>query len=108
MYIPNLKNDGHDTGVNFAGKWLSSHFGKILTQPNQLDDVLFIITFDESGGSSSNQIYTLLIGSNIKAGQANNQALSHYSLLKLIEDEFGLGNLGRNDKTATAIQGIWK
>ena len=108
MYIPNLKNDGHDTGVNFAGKWLSSHVGKILTQPNQLDDVFFIITFDESGGSSSNQIFTLLIGSNIKAGQANNQALSHYSLLKLIEDEFGLGNLGRYDKTATAIQGIWK
>jgi hypothetical protein len=32
---------------------------------------------------------------------------SHYSLLKLIEEAFSLGNLGRGDARAAAITGIW-
>ena len=109
MYTPNIKNDGHDTGVDFAGKYLSSKFGSLLNNPSQLGDVLFIITFDESGYlSPKNQIYTVLLGANIKAGTQNNQAVSHPALLKMIEDEFGIGNLGREDATAPVITGIWK
>jgi hypothetical protein len=109
MYTPNIVNDGHDTNVDFAGKWLMSNFGAILSNPQQLGDVLFIITFDESGFLSlGNQIYTVLIGSNIKNGTENSQRLSHPALLKLIEDEYGIGNLGRDDALAAPIKGIWK
>ena len=109
MYIPNIKNDGHDTGVDYAGKWLGSTFGPLLANPQGLGDVLFIITFDESGPTSpTNQIYTVLVGANIKSGSQNTQAVSHPALLKMIEDEFGIGNLGRDDRTAPVITGIWK
>lgn len=109
MYIPNVKNDGHDTGVDFAGKWLGKTFGSILSNPAKLGDVLFIITFDESGGTSkTNQIYTVLVGSKIKAGTQNSQAMNHTALLKMIEDEFAIGNLGRDDAKAPVIEGIWK
>ena len=109
MYIPNIKNDGHDTGVDYAGKWLGSSFGSLLSNPAGLGDVLFIITFDESGLlSPNNQIYTVLLGANIRAGAQNNQALNHPALLKMIEDEFSIGDLGREDHIAPTISGIWK
>jgi hypothetical protein len=108
LYIPNLKNDGHNTGVDYAGKWLTAKFGNVFRVPSALQDTLFIFTFDESGSGSSNQIYTLLIGGSVIPGSQNNQQLSHEALLKLIEDEFNLGNLGRNDSTAPEISGIWR
>lgn len=109
MYIPNIKNDGHDTGVDFAGKWLTKKFGSILANPSGLGDVLFIVTFDESGLlSPKNQIFTVLVGANIKTGFQNDQVLSHPALLKMIEDELGIGNLGREDSTSPRIDGIWK
>ena len=109
MYTPNIKNDGHDTGVDFAGKWLTSKFGSILSNPSALGDVLFIITFDESSMvSPNNQIYTVLVGANVIPNSQNAQAVNHPALLKMIEDEFGIGNLGREDSTAAVISGIWK
>ncbi len=109
MYIPNIKNDGHDTGVDFAGKWLTKKFGSILSNPSVLGDVLFIVTFDGSEKlSPKNQIFTVLLGTNIKKGSQNDQILSHPALLKLIEDEYGIGNLGREDLSSPVINGIWK
>lgn len=109
MYIPNIKNDGHDTGVDYAGKWLRTTFGSLFSNLSSLGDVLFIITFDESGAlSPNNQIYTVLLGSHIKPGSLNSQSVKHPALLKMIEDEFGIGNLGREDLTSPAITGIWK
>lgn len=108
MYIPNLKNDGHDTGVDFAGKWLAKTFGNLLAHPQDLGDVLFILTFDEGKkNSATNQIFTVIIGKKIKAGSINSQKLSHAGLLKLIEDEYGIGNLGRDDLKASMIEGLW-
>lgn len=109
MYVPNMKNDGHDTSVDFAGKWLTKNFGYILNHPENLKDYLFVITFDESGSKSgSNKVYTVLIGNNIIKGSNNTQPLSHIALLKMIEDEFGLGNLGRYDVSAPVVENIWK
>jgi hypothetical protein len=108
MYVPNLKDDGHNTGVYFAGNWLQSKFGSLLEKPEALGDTLFVITFDESEGTKTNQIYTILLGAEIVPGRSNAQLLNHVSLLKMIEDEFGLGNLGRDDAKASAITGIWR
>lgn len=109
LFIPNMKNDGHDTGSDYAGKWLTSKFGQILDHPDQYSDVLFVLTWDESEILSlKNQIYTVLIGKNIQPGSKSAQRLNHISLLKMVEDQLGLGNLGREDATAPAITGIWK
>lgn len=109
MYIPNLKNDGHDTNVDFAGKWLSKNFGSLLNAPQNLGDTLFIVTFDESLTSSpNNKIYTVIVGSKVAKGTQNSQALNHPALLKMIEDEYGIGDLGRDDAKAPVIKGIWK
>ena len=109
MYLPNLRNDGHDTGVDFAGKYLTAKFGKLLSSPASLKDLLFVITFDESESSApTNQVFTAIIGGSVIAGSKNNQSIDHTALLKLIEEEFSLGSLGQSDSRAPTLTGIWK
>lgn len=109
MYIPNLKNDGHDTNLDYAASWLKSKFGDILSHPEELKDVLFIVTFDESALlGPKNKVYTVLFGSQVNPKSINDQSLGHPGLLKMIEDEFRIGNLKREDAKAPVIQNIWK
>ncbi len=108
MYIPNMDNDGHDTDVNFAGRWLTSKFGTLFANTAGLADTLFILTFDENEGTPGNQIYTSVVGANVIPGAINSQPLNHAALLKMVEDELHLGDLGRGDTSAPEITGIWK
>jgi hypothetical protein len=108
LYIPNMKNNGHNTGVDFAGKFLTTQFGSFLSPQTANGDVLLIVTFDESSKGGPNQVLTILLGSSVAQGSKNNQNLDHTSLLKLIEEEFSLGNLGQGDAKAPSINGIWK
>ncbi len=109
MYIPNLDNDGHDTGVAVADAWFKKAFGARLEDPRFIQDTLLVVTFDESENHGSrNQIFTALYGANIVPGSVVSSETSHYSVLRTIEDTLGLGNLGRNDANARPISGIWK
>lgn len=109
MYIPNLNNDGHNTDTAFADRWLKKEFGGKLDDPNFLKDNLVVITFDESlDYKGPNQILTLFLGSNVRAGSVVATPENHYDVLRTIEDNFELGNLGRGDSKAKPITGIWK
>jgi Phosphoesterase family len=109
LYIPDERNDGHDTGVSYADEWLSTTFGPMLLDRQFTDGLLLVVTFDEGKSSpSSNHILTVLLGDSVKPGARSGKAYNHYSLLRLVEDEFGLGTLGENDAEALAITGIWK
>lgn len=108
QYIPDLKNDGHDTGVAFASKWLEKKFSSYLNDPAFMRDTLFVLTFDENEGSSPNKIYTVLYGPMITAGIQSNVSMTHYSLLKLVEDNWELGHLTKNDSAASEMTGFWK
>lgn len=108
IYVPNQKNDGHDTGVAFADKWLQTTFGTIMSDPKVVQDTLFIVTFDEDNFTSVNQIYTALVGAAVKASAKSNVHYTHYSVLRTIEEIFQLGTLGKNDKTAPIISDVWQ
>ncbi len=108
LYVPNLDNDGHDTGVGFADSWLSSKFSALLNDPNFTKDTLFVVTFDENGGGYPNRVYTALFGPSVRAGATSANAYTHIGLLRTIEDEFALGNLGKDDASAVAITDIWR
>ena len=108
MFIPDLINDGHDSTVDYAGKWLTRTLGPILSEPDKMKDVLFVLTFDESDPKSRpNQIYTVFLGANVVKASVISQKVNHISILKMIEDEFGLGSMGRLDSTAAPIENIW-
>jgi acid phosphatase len=110
LYTPDLRNDGHDTGAAYASHWLAERFlpklGKRLPR-----DLLLVVTFDESGNSSEaqgNHIYTALLGSSVRPGTRSAVRYNHYSLLRMIEERFGLGNLGAGDATAQGISDVWR
>jgi hypothetical protein len=109
LYVPNLKNDGHDTDVAHADRWLSHTFGPLLRDPRFTRGLLLVVTFDEADKDDrSNHIYTSFWGEGIRRGSNSAARYDHYSLLRTIEDGLGLGTLGKNDATATPISGIWK
>ena len=108
MYVPDLKNDGHDTGVAFGDKWLKAHFDKTLHSSKFPDDLLVVITFDESSHNLDNKIYMLMLGPSVKVGSTSDIRYDHYSLLKTIEDNLGLGSLKQNDMNAILLENIWK
>jgi phospholipase C len=107
LYIPNNKNNGHDTNVGVADKWLRHRLEPLLHDPKYAS-TLCVITFDEDDYKAHNQIYTALIGAGVRAGSVSNVAYTHYSLLRTIEEMFNLGDLGQNDSTATAIGDVWQ
>jgi len=103
FYTPNMNNNGHDTGLAYAASWLSGVFlPTYFDLFNSTGNALLVITFDE-GVLSDNQIYTLLIGPMIPEGNIDSTKYNHYSLLRLIEDNFQLGSLYRHDADAVRI-----
>ncbi len=105
FYTPDVKNDGHDTGAAFADKYLAITFGPWMNNSQVSRDVLWIVLFDE--GESSQRIFGALYGAGVKPGSRSNARYDHYSILRTLELGFGLGDLGVQDRTAAAIDGIW-
>ena len=108
LYIPDMNNDGHDTGVAFADRWLGETFGPLLDDPRFTTGMLFVVTFDESRPTGGNRIYTALYGDSVVPGSVSDYPWSHYSLLRTLEESFHLGTLGLNDQSAHPISGIWR
>lgn len=109
FFIPNQQNDGHDTGVAFADRWYKSKFAAIVGNPAVMARTLLISTFDEDGGSSRNQIYTSLVGPGVRPGTIVAAQQDHYSLLRLIEENWALGNFNLRDATAASVpNNIWQ
>ncbi|MGZ3683950.1 MAG: alkaline phosphatase family protein [Bdellovibrionota bacterium] len=110
LYSPDLNNDGHDTNPAFADHWLKGKFEKLLSDPAFMAGTLFAVTFDENDdvfGSGPNQVFTALSGPMVKAENTVNDPLTHYSLLKMIEDNWQLAPLTSKDSAAASIEGIW-
>ncbi|MBS1962954.1 MAG: hypothetical protein JST04_12115 [Bdellovibrionales bacterium] len=108
VYVPDLQNDGHDTGVAYADRWFGNVFGAFARNPKFMKDMLVIATFDESSLTGGNRIYTALYGDSVVGGSVSKAPATHYSILRLVEDAFGLGNLGASDRSANRITGIWR
>ena len=107
FFTPNMKNDGHNTGLAFAAKWLQGFLDPILADASVMKDTLVVVTFDESATQSSNHIYTVFLGDMVKPGVDTNH-YDHYNLLRTIEDNFGVGTLGAQDVTSDSIVDAWK
>jgi hypothetical protein len=108
IYVPNLDNDGHDTGLPYAGNWLAKTFGPLVNNPLFMKDLVIIVTFDESTFFGGNHIYTALYGPSIIPGSINSTRFGFSNILRTIEVGLGLGNLGKGDANSGPVTGIWK
>ncbi|KAE8441923.1 hypothetical protein EG329_004181 [Mollisiaceae sp. DMI_Dod_QoI] len=110
MFItPNMTNDGHDTSVTVAGKFLRSFLTPLLSDSKFMQRTLVLLTFDENHSKSSkNQVYSVLLGDAIPEslkGTTNGTAFNHYSQMATVEKNWVLGNLGLGDATAASFFG---
>ncbi|KAI6004493.1 phosphoesterase family-domain-containing protein [Pisolithus orientalis] len=103
---PNMKDDGHDTGVAYASDWLNYWLVPLLQDTNfNTPRTLILLTFDENGNYAiNNEIYSILLGgavpSNLK-GTVDNTFYTHYSTLSTVQNNWSLDNLGQGDCNAT-------
>ncbi|MCB0393755.1 MAG: hypothetical protein KDD25_04315 [Bdellovibrionales bacterium] len=107
FYVPDIDNDGHDTGVAFADKWLKENFSDLIEDEDFMKDMLFVVTFDESTFFGGNKIYTALLGSGVIPNKKSEVRYDLYSLLRTIEDGLGIGTLNQKDETAVPIDDVW-
>jgi hypothetical protein len=111
--------DGRPGGLATADEWLRMWVPKILASPAFTHDGLLVVTFDEADtgqpggadaccgegpgpnsplpgiyGMGGGRTGTVLVSPFISPGSFNDTAYNHYSLLRTIEDLFGVPPLG--------------
>jgi hypothetical protein len=104
-----------DGGLVSTNRWLAKYVPMIVASPAYKADGAVIITWDESdtsdttsccgeapgpgsplpgiSGAGGGHIATLVISKFTKPGTTNNTPYNHYSVLRSIEDIFGVGHL---------------
>lgn len=121
--VPNLCNDGHDSpcvdgrpgGLVTADTWLRTWVPRILASPAYRKDGLLVVTFDEAGNSAAGccgegpgpnaplpggygfgggRTGAVVLSPFVAPGGRNDTPYNHYSLLRTVEDVFGLAPLG--------------
>ena len=95
---PNDCNNMHSCSVATGDAWIQSWVPNLLLAMAGKNAAL-IIMFDEAY-TSPPYIYMSFSGPATKLAYTSNASYTHYSLLKLIEDVWGGGNLGQGDVTA--------
>jgi hypothetical protein len=66
---------------------------------------LLILTFDEDDEKSNNHILTFFYGPMVKGGEYNAR-IDHYSVLRTLEDIYGLTHCG-NSAAAAPVDYVW-
>ena len=90
--VPNLCNDMHDCPISTGDGWARTHLEPYLHWADTHDSLL-VVTFDENDGSSGNQILTIVAGARVSPG-VRTESVNHYSILRTIEDRYGLPAIG--------------
>jgi phosphatidylinositol-3-phosphatase len=96
LIVPNECNDMHSCPVSTGDAFLRSFVPRITSSPAFAGSVLFITTDEgttNTGGGG--QVATIVASPMVHAGFTSPAPYDHYSLLRTIEDSWGLGCLGQ-------------
>lgn len=106
---PNMCNDAHDCDISVADTWLSQVVPLILNSPAYQDNGALFLTFDEGttnlgccGLAHGGHVATLVISPLGLAGYQSSVPETHYSLLRTVEDCWGLPAM-RSAKKSSAM-----
>jgi hypothetical protein len=96
---PDLCNDTHDCSVRTGDTFLSRLLPPLISSLGPRGVV--VVTYDEGASgrgccadAHGGRVFTVVAGPGARPGRYS-QPLDHYSLLRAIEDRFGLSHLGR-------------
>jgi phospholipase C len=97
---PNLCDDMHDCSIATGDAWLAAVVPSILRSPAFVQQrSLLVVTFDE-GDSSDNVVACVFAGPAAALHAKSTTPFNHYSLLRTIEDAWGLPPMTGNDSGA--------
>jgi phosphatidylinositol-3-phosphatase len=110
LVIPDLCHDMHNCPVRSGDRWLAS-FMRPLLRPDELRHSVVFIVFDEARGhrdaGGGGRVPAIVVSPLVRRDSVSMRLLSHYSLLRTIEDAWRLPRLGRS-AFAHPITGIWR
>lgn len=92
VIIPNLCHDMHDCSVSSGDAWLRTFVPRILGSPAFQSGGALSITFDEGSKTAkdSNHVATIIAGPTVPSGFRSATPHTHYSLLRTIQESWGL------------------
>ena len=115
LVVPNNCENGHDLcgGASSLGQFdsfLSREIPKIEASPAFGSNGTIIVTWDEGSDPPLNpkHVVTAVIGPSIKPGVYAGGRFTHYSLLRTLEDGFGINRHLAKAARAKPINQIWK
>ena len=108
LVVPDLCHSMHDCSVSLGDAWLGRFLRSVLSSRELRGSVVFVV-FDEGSTSveGGGHVAALAVGPAVRPGSRTTKAITHYGLLRTIEDAWRLPRLGRS-AGATPITGIWR
>jgi hypothetical protein len=114
LVTPDLCRDMHDCSVAVGDRFLSVLVPRLLTGIGPHGYV--VLTFDEGstnagccGGAHGGRIATIVAGPDVQRGRALRTPVTHYGVLRTIEDTFGLAHLGAAaDPRNGSLRGLFR
>jgi len=115
MVIPNDCENGHDRcathdAVHQFDDFVAREVPKIQASPAFSTDGLIVVVWDEGADPPRDPLHVgaALIGPHVKPGTTLSRRLTHYSLLRTLEDGFGIPRHLAHAARAPAISSIWR
>ncbi|WP_433246583.1 alkaline phosphatase family protein [Streptosporangium sp. CA-135522] len=103
--VPDMCSDMHDCSTKTGDTWLKNNLDKY-AQWAKTHNSLLIQTFDEDNFTSVNKIFTTFVGQNVKTGYQSANQIDHYTILRTLEDMYGLPALG-SAGSKSAVTDVW-
>lgn len=101
--VPNITDDGHNTGLGWADQWLAGWLPNLLGAPVFASSAIFVL-YDEgtsnlgiNGTVGGGHIYLTLVSPYARMGYRSPVNYSTFDLLTTTEWLLGLGHTGNND-----------
>lgn len=114
LIIPNDCEDGHDKCGNNDrlrqfDEFLAREVPRVLASPSFGSDGLLLITYDEWGDLTlhDKRVAFVALGPLVTPGGVSNGVYNHYSLLRTLEDGYGLHPYLGGARSVKSIVGIW-
>ena len=121
---PDLCDDGHNCGPSVSGPWLAAFVASVTASPAWADGGALVVTWDEGADSDvagidpatgareatggGGHILTLVVAPGLRPGLEVGVPYDSYSLLRTVEDAFGLPLLGQAGAPGTAaMSAFW-
>jgi hypothetical protein len=113
LVVPNVCESGSDlcggsSTVAQFDSFLSREIPKIKASPAFGANGTIIVTWDEGGDPQPRHIILVVLGAHVKPGVYGGGPFTHYSLLRTLEDGFGLTPHLANAAKAQPLNQIWK